>query len=517
MPVAESPKFGLGSRKPRLPEAPSGGGKRRGNSDAQKGGTLLSSISVKTDVSNGSTFTRKPGDISIAAKEEWLQFILAKEALKGAERLRKQHLDKSIMGRNSVLPERIAGLNLDFFEEYLPSSPTGADPEDLDLSDDELTSRYNCEHFIASPGSEMQLPPDLARRGGVRLGLSLPTSTRRQEPYQEEVFVASCGQYTLLGIVNSSGHGWIGSQLASFVSQEMPSAVFRSAALAQHDSAAALTSAFHQVHESARSALDLSLTGASCTVALFDHQRLTVAHVGDCRAVLGVPDQSGNAEWFHFLPVSLTEDHHLSNKDEFDRVTWSGGETRKLIGDSIYRVYLPGEVVPGLATTRAIGHSLGHSVGVLHRPFISVVSRAQLPATSFLLLGSGGFWTTMSERAAVNWVSRYFADAESAAASLAKEGLRRWEEPNCPAKASLSPDVEDSFGVVVAFFDGAEQAEVLSPRPFVVTAATSGTARQPLAEVTSLGRVEEMRRCLPFEQAFEELLQEAEASSLQRP
>eukprot|EP00913_Durusdinium_trenchii_P016432 g15446.t1 len=51
-----------------------------------------------------------------------------------------------------------------------------------------------------------------------------------------------------------------------------------------------------------------------------------------------------------------------------------------------------------------------------------------MPEKSLLLLASAGVWATFSELAAVNWISRPFADPQEAAMSLGTEALFRWQD-----------------------------------------------------------------------------------------
>jgi len=267
------------------------------------------------------------------------------------------------------------------------------------------------------------------------------------------------------------------------------------------DVAGALKDAFHRVHRQAASSLDARLTGAAVTVLLFESDKVWVAHVGDCRAVLGVPDPRPNAEEFHFVPVSLTEDHRLSVKAEFDRAQKHGGDMRRLVNDNTYRLFLQDGDLPGLTLTRSIGDRIGHAIGVCHRPSIGMLKRSDIAEGSFLLLASGGLWAALSERVAVNWVSKHFSNAKEAADTLATEGVRRWG--GSLARQSLHPSETDCFSTAVLFLDkipsdsqdaplGTSTRTCLEQRPFVLGSLTE-KPRLPFKDVKSPARSAALR------------------------
>merc|ERR1712139_380477 len=113
------------------------------------------------------------------------------------------------------------------------------------------------------------------------------------------------------------------------------------------------------------------------------------------------------------------------------------------------------------------------------------------------VLGSGGLWATLSEKFAVNVIGRHFADADDAAECVGREALRRWEDPNCKARACLRDDEQDCFSVLVLFPSKAapNTGRPQSPRKFAV-----GPHQEDLREthrswneVKSVARVNELR------------------------
>lgn len=426
------------------------------------------------------------------AKEELLEQIMAMSAYSGFEQLGRYQLKKHVTTRSAINPDKIRR------PEPLPGPLGTEDLEDEVMdSDDELVARCGMETYSTHEPSGV--PAVLANTlPGVRLGFG--RIKKAQE--QDHLFAARCGDCLLVGVINGHGRSRISNELTRLVATEMPRAVFRSSALTfdPPDPARALNDAFCRMHRRVASELDADLAGAVVTVALVDSETVMLAHVGDCRAVLGVPDHRPNAEEFHFNPVALTQDHNASVKHEFDRIQKHGGEPRKLMHDNVYRIYIKGGEVPGLTVSRAIGDRIGHLAGVCHSPSITAIRREDLADGSFLLLGSGGLWAMMSERAAVNWVSRHHSSPEEAAQSLSAEAARRWRDSTHPAKTSLHPNIKDCFGVAALFLGSAQQDRALdeapkqTPRQFVLSHESRPNKWASWSHVKSRDRATSLRR-----------------------
>jgi len=426
------------------------------------------------------------------AKEELLEQIMAMSAYSGFEQVGRYQLKKHITVRSAINADKIRR------PEPLPGPLGTEDLEDEVLdSDDEFVATCGLER--CSTNEPSGVPAVLANTlPGVTLGFGRVKKAQEQD----HLFAARCGDRLLVGVINGHGRSRISSELTRLVATEMPRAVFRSSALMSNppDPARALNDAFCRMHRRVSSELDAQLAGAVVTVALVDSETIMVAHVGDCRAVLGVPDHRPSAEEFHFNPVALTQDHNASVKHEFDRIQKCGGETRKLMHDNVYRIYIKDGEVPGLTVSRAIGDRIGHLAGVCHFPSITAVRREDLTDGSFLLLGSGGLWAMMSERAAVNWVSRHHSSPGEAAQSLSVEAARRWQDSAHPAKTSLHPTIRNCFGVAALFLGSAQQDRALdeasnqTPRQFVLTHESRPNKWASWSQVKSKDRSTSLRR-----------------------
>lgn len=121
----------------------------------------------------------------------------------------------------------------------------------------------------------------------------------------ERAFLGRCGEWCLIGLVNCQGSPKVAGPLAVMIAQEMPKALFQSPSFVEKDPAAGLTEAFDKVHVLSAQDLDVTLTGASMTVLLMNEKEIWVAHVGDCRCVIG-----SRSKWQH------AELPHLSNSSD---------------------------------------------------------------------------------------------------------------------------------------------------------------------------------------------------------
>jgi serine/threonine protein phosphatase PrpC len=384
------------------------------------------------------------GETSITKKEEALEAIMCAEALAGFERMARYQLDRRTATRTTMDPDKL-DVDLEKLTElYLDRS----DIEDPDSeSDSEMIDKFDLQYFSAGPDDNSGLESK-ARSIGIwnRLGFGFCQSNLPQD----RIFIARCANYTLMGLVNGHGSRGVSEKLVRFISEEFSRSFFKSAWLTQeNDGVTALSHAFDRTHRRALKELDCRLTGACTTALLLDEERVYVAHVGNCRAVLAVPDPNINAQKYHYIPVPLTEDHRLAAKSEFERVSECGGEIRRLVNDNVHRLFFKEDSIPGLTLTRGIGHRMGHRIGIIHIPSISVLERKDFHKDSFIILGSGGIWHAMSERGVVNWIGTHFASPFEAAKSIAEEAKLRWSDRKTRLQAYVHRGAPESFGALI--------------------------------------------------------------------
>jgi hypothetical protein len=121
------------------------------------------------------------------------------------------------------------------------------------------------------------------------------------------------------------------------------------------------------------------------------------------------------------------------------------------MNDNVHRLFFKDETFPGITLTRGIGHRMGHRIGIMHIPTISVLERKDFHKDSFIILGSGGIWHAMSERGVVNWISAHFESPHEAAKSIATEAKSRWDNKNKRLQAHVQRGAPESFGVLLVY------------------------------------------------------------------
>jgi len=155
--------------------------------------------------------------------------------------------------------------------------------------------------------------------------------------------------------------------------------------------------------------------GASCgtaaVAAVLHRGVLTVAHCGDCRAVLAKAGAPG---------VALTEDHRASRSDERRRIEAQGGSC--ICMGQTWRV--DGH----LAVSRAIGYEAGGAMKKYVVPDPDTVEHAVGRDDEFVLLGSDGLWDVIGSGEAVE-IARGQLGAggtlEQAASALSQRAVER--------------------------------------------------------------------------------------------
>lgn len=462
---------------------------------------------------------------SVTQKEDVLEAIMAEAAHASYECLGRYEMEPSYTTRVAMNTAAMKGKTGEIYR--ICQKIGAADLDGFPDEDDRLVQQHGLREFMAQPGEITLLPEELLEGLHCRSGLALPLQRGKKATFTkalsglmsknnmkvsgavgqaaasdllaERGFVSRCGDWCLIGLVNGQGSPKVSGALTMYVAQEMPKAIFQNPAFVSSfpDVAKGLTDAFAKVHTSAAMQLDVTLTGASVTVVLLNKEHVWIAHVGDCRCVLAVPDTAGNAREFHMLPQRLTEDHKLCVKKEFDRTKEAGAEVRKLVHDKVCRLFVGESSYPSLAVTRGLGHRLGHTVGVTHKPSICKLVRKDLPEGSYMLLGSGGVWATMSDTTAVNWVNRNLDDPQQAAMSLAHEAMSRWQEPGSLAKGNLNANMPDSFGTfLIHLAETDEEPAAISPRKFVPGSDMTTAIKLPWREVKSPDRHQQLRQIM---------------------
>lgn len=244
------------------------------------------------------------------------------------------------------------------------------------------------------------------------------------------------------------GHGPLGQEVASLMRETLPRLLLGSPVF-KESAAKALYQMFPTAQEICQAELDCALSGSSATVVLLREEVFYVAHVGNSRAVLAKESAS-------FIAQDLTRDHLVDLEPERLRVLMAGGEVRRLRGDAQYRVFLPGQLYPGLTMTRALGDTIGATIGVTSTPEVWVHPIGT--DWRFLLLCSDGVWCHLSSQEAVDLVSHFPPDqVQAAAESLAAEAWARWRK--------VSPELVDDITAVVVNLTRSARSPVFTQSP----------------------------------------------------
>mmetsp|Transcript_5284 Transcript_5284/g.12731 ORF Transcript_5284/g.12731 Transcript_5284/m.12731 type:complete len:318 (-) Transcript_5284:166-1119(-) len=243
---------------------------------------------------------------------------------------------------------------------------------------------------------------DARSDGGTSSELGLAWSSARMQGWREYMedrhFAMSSVPsdawkgHTAFGVLD--GHG--GAQVAEFCNSKLTSAIAKGI---PSDMSDALVNAFHKMDELLLTERSWSSTssqvrgGCAAVVCIVSQDSISVAHAGDCRAVLC---RSGTT-------VPLTEDHKPGNPLERKRIIAAGGYLTTGSNGDI-------RVCADLNLSRAIGDlrfknnaSLMPSEQIIcSTPDVMTIPRTTVD--EFIILACDGVWDVISNEDAVKFV-----------------------------------------------------------------------------------------------------------------
>jgi len=192
------------------------------------------------------------------------------------------------------------------------------------------------------------------------------------------------------------GHGPFGHLVAFRVAQSLPSAL--ASELGEDLPELALVKAFEKIEAelvtwAETMSVDISSSGTTCSAALRRAgANMQVAWLGDTRAMVATVTKNSQK-------VDLvTPGHTTEDVKELQRVRNAGAKLIQVPPNSGHvRIFTPGERTPGLHATRALGDLSAQALGLACQPDVRKMSFARTPG--LVLLGSGGFWEMLDERA----------------------------------------------------------------------------------------------------------------------
>merc|ERR550514_963000 len=171
-------------------------------------------------------------------------------------------------------------------------------------------------------------------------------------------------------------------------------------------------------------------SGTTAVVAVLHENKITLASVGDSRAVLA---QRKPGDATQAASKDLTKDHNPDVPEEMARITAAGGFVKPATSDGFSaRVYLNPEFTQvGLAMARSLGDHCVKNAGVVAEPTIKTYDLDE-STDVFFILASDGIWEFISsefavELAAANMLAEG-GDATAACQELILEAAAKWNE-----------------------------------------------------------------------------------------
>jgi len=248
---------------------------------------------------------------------------------------------------------------------------------------------------------------------------------------------AACICYPLTGhphtavLIVVDGHGELGHDVTDEVIKQLVARTEQHSWGGESEDAAAdvqLTAAFEETQASLHehylpSGTCPSARSGACAVLMVLRQaRLSVAHTGDCRAVLGTfVDGKLFAE-------DLTVDHSPGEAGEAARLEAFGAYVQKAKEKETDGYFEPARLYrrdasrpggrgtgPGLAMSRSLGDFDGTDAGVIATPTVS--HRAIVEDDAFVVMASDGIWEMLTSEFVVSAVGGFLAQGQAATAA----------------------------------------------------------------------------------------------------
>lgn len=251
-----------------------------------------------------------------------------------------------------------------------------------------------------------------------------------ESPNQDSyVVINSPGKWGLYGVFD--GHGPMGHDVSDFAVKTLVKNFLGQEGF-QTNPGDVFTNAFTDCQKEIEAVMpdQAKSSGTTCTMAFHDLEKdiLTVAHVGDSRAVLyhsgkGAPEDS-------LTVIHGTEDHKPNLPGEKARIERMGG---RVVFDGYYnyRVFAKAGMYPGLNMSRALGDIIAHKeAGLTAEPELKVFElashRDKSPLT--LVIASDGVWEFIENNQAPQYLKENgaFANTQQTVNTLAKESWDRW-------------------------------------------------------------------------------------------
>lgn len=166
--------------------------------------------------------------------------------------------------------------------------------------------------------------------------------------------------------------------------------------------------------------IDSFQSGTTALTLIKQGEYLSIANVGDSRAVLATTSDNGT-----LTPIQLTTDLKPNLPKEAERIMESKGRVFCMEDEpGVYRVWMPNGKTPGLAISRAFGDYCVKDFGLISVP--DVTQRKLTTTDQFVILATDGVWDVISNQAAIKIVAST-PNREKAAQRLVKCATHEWK------------------------------------------------------------------------------------------
>lgn len=238
------------------------------------------------------------------------------------------------------------------------------------------------------------------------------------------------------------GHGSNGHEVSQFIKILVGKSI-EEALNDTFDPPFSMKTAIEKVCTSLDSAsIDCTNSGTTLTMLHIGNDVLTLANIGDSRAVLG---KRINENW---VPCQLTTDHKPSLPSEKVRILKANGRVmpcinadRQRVGPD--RVWLATESTPGLAMSRSIGDKIAKRVGVINDPEITTLRLSE--EDKFIVLATDGVWEFLSNEEVVSAIGVLLEQnsTERCCTKIIELAVSRWNRGD---------DSVDDITIIIIFF-----------------------------------------------------------------
>lgn len=310
-----------------------------------------------------------------------------------------------------------------------------------DMMNEEETG--NQSSFIKNTVSTLSchgIEPVLSRVGGI---------TRKAKINQDR----GAFEYPFAGRKNAAwfcvmdGHGRSGEKISEFAINKLPELLTQHPCLFT-DPGRALEESFLKTDDLLREHLGViaATAGTTCVACLLVDDHLTIANVGDSRAVLGSISPSTNK----LTSKDLSNDHKPDTPGEKKRIVKQGGFVSPgSFAGGPSRAWKDRRMTGcGLAMARSLGDQDLGRVGVIAKP--EITQHDLKPKDKYMVLASDGVFEFISSKDTLNITHGCFM--EDADQDSAKTACERLIQKSATAWKVNEGDYRDDITVVVVHF-----------------------------------------------------------------